>query len=82
MLQIALTDVRDGRRFTPKVTFLSGSISSFTDQNWFELTDPIDVPAGQCYLWAEFGRRSGIQPQSKTNHRNNGDPEREKGVFR
>jgi hypothetical protein len=54
MLQIVLTDVRNGRRSTPKVTFLSGSIGSFTGQNWFELTLPIEVAAGQYYLWAEF----------------------------
>jgi hypothetical protein len=54
MLQIVLTDVRDGKRFTPRVTFLSGSIRSFDGQNLFELADPIDVAAGQYYLWAEF----------------------------
>src|SRR5262249_6073446 len=65
MLQIVLTDVRNGRRFTPKVTFLSGSITSFTGENSFELTLPIEVVAGQYYLWAEFGRGGQVLSSSR-----------------
>jgi hypothetical protein len=56
ILQIVLTDVRNGKRFTPKVTFVSGSVTSFTGQYGFELTQPMEVPAGEYYLSAEFGR--------------------------
>jgi hypothetical protein len=56
MLQIVLTDVRNGKRFTPEVTFVSGSVGVLTGQYGFELAQPIEVPAGQYYLRAEFSR--------------------------
>jgi hypothetical protein len=58
MPQMVLTDVRTQQRFIPKVESLSWSNGGDTGEMWFELTQPIDVPAGEYYLRPEWLRNA------------------------
>jgi hypothetical protein len=62
---IVLTDMRTGQRFTPRFTILSGWSTTVTSEKWFELTLPIDVPAGEYYVRAEFGRNGQVVSTSR-----------------